>query len=329
VRFFINVPRSYEWLIEGDVEDCFGSIHHGLLMEQVRRRVTDKRVLRLIRRFLAAGIMREHGALAATPSGTPQGSGLSPLLANIALSVVDRHFEDAWTARRWHSQRARDRAAGRPSYRMIRYADDFGGAGARNRGPSTCDQGADGRVHAGADAFDALAREDSGHPRRRRLRPVGVPHCAEAVAGEQARRLHVPEPASVTRGHAPHQDADQPQHDEPLARSADPRAQPHPARMGQLLSPRCEQPLLRLLEPLRVVAGDPVAAQEVPAADLETDQATVLGAPLDRPRGREARLARRGSGDPISLSRPPHPLAVGGYRNRSSHHSTGSRRCLL
>ena len=46
VRFFINAPRSYEWVIEGDVEDCFGQIHHGLLMEQVRRRVTDKRVLR-------------------------------------------------------------------------------------------------------------------------------------------------------------------------------------------------------------------------------------------------------------------------------------------
>ena len=45
VRFFINAPRSYEWVIEGDVEDCFGSIHHGLLMERVRRRVTDKRVL--------------------------------------------------------------------------------------------------------------------------------------------------------------------------------------------------------------------------------------------------------------------------------------------
>jgi RNA-directed DNA polymerase len=70
VRFFINAPRSYEWVIEGDVEDCFGSIHHGLLMEQVRRRVTDKRVLALIRRFLGAGIMREHGALAATSSGT-------------------------------------------------------------------------------------------------------------------------------------------------------------------------------------------------------------------------------------------------------------------
>src|SRR4051812_41438369 len=125
VRFFINAPRSYEWVIEGDVEDCFGSIHQGLLMEQVRRRMTDKRVLALIRRFLAAGIMREQGSLAATPSGTPQGSGLSPLLSNIALSVLDRHFENAWSARRWHSQRARDRANGRPSYRMIRFADDF------------------------------------------------------------------------------------------------------------------------------------------------------------------------------------------------------------
>src|SRR6059058_1598478 len=90
VRFFINSPRCYEWAIEGDVEDCFGSIHQGLLMEQLRRRVTDKRVLALIRLFLAAGIMREQGSLAATPSGTPQGSGLSPLLSNIALSVLDR-----------------------------------------------------------------------------------------------------------------------------------------------------------------------------------------------------------------------------------------------
>src|SRR6188472_211979 len=115
VRFFMHAPRSYEWVIEGDVEDCFGSIHQGLLMEQVRRRVTDKRVLALIRRFLAAGIMREHGSLAATPSGTPQGSGLSPLLSNIALSVLDRHFEAAW-ATRTRPQRARDRAQGLPSH---------------------------------------------------------------------------------------------------------------------------------------------------------------------------------------------------------------------
>jgi RNA-directed DNA polymerase len=124
VRLFINPPRSYEWVIEGDVKDCFGQIHQGLLMEQVRSRVTDKRVLALIRRFLAAGVMREHGSLAATPSGTPQGSSLSPLLANIALSVLDRRFEAAWTART-QTQRWRDRAKGVPSYRMVRFADDF------------------------------------------------------------------------------------------------------------------------------------------------------------------------------------------------------------
>jgi len=120
VRFFINAPRSYEWVIEGDVEDCFGSIDHGLLMEQVRCRVTDKRVLQLIRRFLAAGIMREHGSLAA-PSGTPQGSALSPLLANIALSVLDRHFEAAWRGSYWERRRQRDR--GQATYRVVRYAD--------------------------------------------------------------------------------------------------------------------------------------------------------------------------------------------------------------
>ncbi len=123
VRFFINPPRSYEWAIEGDVEDCFGSIHQGLLLAELRRRVTDKRVLRLIRRFLGAGIMR-HGSLTATPSGTPQGAILSPLLANVALSVLDRRFEDAWNAWTPHQRKWR-KAKGQPSYRMVRYADDF------------------------------------------------------------------------------------------------------------------------------------------------------------------------------------------------------------
>jgi group II intron reverse transcriptase/maturase len=328
VRFFINAPRSYEWVIEGDVEDCFGSIHHGLLMEQVRRRVTDKRVLRLIRRFLAAGIMRERGSLAATPSGTSQGSGLSPLMANIALSVLDRHFENAWAARRWHSQRARDRAKGHPSYRMIRYADDF----------VVLVRGTEAQADQVKEQTAGFMREQMRltlSPEKTaishvddRLRAARVPRQAGTLAGKEASRLHVPEPTSATRGHAPHQDADESQHGEPLARPADPRAQPHPARMGQLLPPRREQPLLCLSQPLPVVAGDPLAAQEVPAVDLETDQATVLGAPLDQPRRHEGRLARRGCGDPISLSRRPHPLAMGGHRNRPSHHSTGNRRCL-
>ncbi|HZK16380.1 MAG TPA: reverse transcriptase domain-containing protein [Solirubrobacterales bacterium] len=121
LRYFINPSRSYEWAIEGDVEDCFGSIHHGLLLAELRRRVTDKRVLGLVRQFLGAGIMR-HGSLAATPSGTPQGAILSPLLANVALSVLDRHFESAWNALT-PIQRHKRMAKGQPSYRLIRYAD--------------------------------------------------------------------------------------------------------------------------------------------------------------------------------------------------------------
>jgi RNA-directed DNA polymerase len=124
VRFFINPTRSYEWVIDADVQDCFSSIHHGLLMEQVRRRVTDKRVLALIRQFLNAGIMTEHGSLTATPSGTPQGAVLSPLLANVALSVLDRRFQMAWSVSS-QVERARLKRHGHPSHRLVRYADDF------------------------------------------------------------------------------------------------------------------------------------------------------------------------------------------------------------
>jgi RNA-directed DNA polymerase len=124
VRHLINPPARYEWVIEGDVEDCFGSIHHGLLLAELRRRVTDKRVLALVRQLLGAGIMTDQGSLAATPSGTPQGATLSPLLANVALSVLDRRFQAVWAART-KNQRVRDRAKGLASYRMIRYADDF------------------------------------------------------------------------------------------------------------------------------------------------------------------------------------------------------------
>jgi len=122
-RLFI--PPPYEWVIEGDVEDCFGSIHQGLLMEQVRHRVTDKRVLALIRKFLGAGVMRELGTVTATPSGTPQGAILSPVLANIALSVLDRHFEKTWQAYGAPARRRRLRAKGHATSRCVRYADDF------------------------------------------------------------------------------------------------------------------------------------------------------------------------------------------------------------
>jgi RNA-directed DNA polymerase len=118
--------RSYEWVLEGDITACFDEIDHTALMDRVRSRVGDKRVLALVKAFLHAGILAEDGVERDTIAGTPQGGILSPLLANIALSVLDEHFVEAWerfgdsSAKRQHH-----RHKGLPTYRLVRYADDF------------------------------------------------------------------------------------------------------------------------------------------------------------------------------------------------------------
>ena len=117
--------RSYEWVLEGDIEACFDMIDHPALMDRVRGRVGDKRVLGLVKAFLHAGILSEDGILRNTSTGTPQGGILSPLLANIALSVLDEHFARAWTASGTSYQRFKARRNGSATYRIVRYADDF------------------------------------------------------------------------------------------------------------------------------------------------------------------------------------------------------------
>ncbi len=118
--------RSYEWVLEGDIEACFDSIDHRALMDRVRRRVGDRRVLALVKAFLKAGILTEDGAEQDTITGTPQGGILSPLLSNIALSVLDEHFVGAWGAMgRGSSARQERRRKGLATYRLVRYADDF------------------------------------------------------------------------------------------------------------------------------------------------------------------------------------------------------------
>ena len=118
--------RKYEWVLEGDIEACFDNIDHTALMGRVRRRVGDKRVLALVKAFLKAGILGEDGYLRNTSTGTPQGGIVSPLLANIALSVLDEHFADAWqTTSATPYQRWKRRQAGLPTYRLVRFADDF------------------------------------------------------------------------------------------------------------------------------------------------------------------------------------------------------------
>jgi RNA-directed DNA polymerase len=84
------------------------------------------RSLTLVTAFLRAGILNEAGFVRNTSTGTPQGGILSPLLANIALSVLDEHFADAWqTVSATTYQRAKRRRLGLPNYRLVRYADDF------------------------------------------------------------------------------------------------------------------------------------------------------------------------------------------------------------
>ena len=117
--------RSYEWIVEADIEACFDSLDHTALLGRVGARVADRRVLRLVKAFLKAGIMTEHGDREETLTGTPQGGILSPLLANIALSALDEHFARAWQTMGSGSQRHRRRLRGEATYRLVRYADDL------------------------------------------------------------------------------------------------------------------------------------------------------------------------------------------------------------
>jgi len=120
--------HGYRWVLDADIEACFDTIDHAALMDRVRRRVKDKRVLLLVKAFLKAGILTELGENRETHTGTPQGGILSPLLANIALSVLDEHLHGSWQASgsmATSSSRARRRRKDLPNWRVVRYADDF------------------------------------------------------------------------------------------------------------------------------------------------------------------------------------------------------------
>lgn len=123
IRHFARL--SYELVLEGDIASCFDEISHVGLLDRVRERVADKRVVGLVKAFLIAGILSEDGAVRGTKTGTPQGGILSPLLANIALSVLDEHFAEAWATMTGDNDRRRRRRRGEPMYRLVRYADDF------------------------------------------------------------------------------------------------------------------------------------------------------------------------------------------------------------
>ena len=98
------ITQGFTWVADLDLEQFFDRVNHDRLMGQIAKRVKDRRLLRLIRAFLNAGVM-ENGLVRPSVEGTPQGGPLSPLLSNLVLDELDRELE-------------------RRGHRFVRYADD-------------------------------------------------------------------------------------------------------------------------------------------------------------------------------------------------------------
>ena len=98
------IVQGHGWVVDLDLEKFFDRVNHDKLMGQIAKRVEDRRLLKLIRAFLNAGVM-ENGLVSPSVEGTPQGGPLSPLLSNLVLDQLDRELE-------------------RRGHRFVRYADD-------------------------------------------------------------------------------------------------------------------------------------------------------------------------------------------------------------
>jgi hypothetical protein len=104
-----TVNQGAVWALDADMSDCFGSLSFEAIMGEVSKRVSDRKMLKLIRGWLRVGVL-EGGVVTEQVAGAPQGSPVSPLLANVVLHVLD----EAWSRQ------------GQGLGTLVRYCDDFG-----------------------------------------------------------------------------------------------------------------------------------------------------------------------------------------------------------
>ncbi len=120
--------HGYQWVLDADIEAAFDRVSHSALMQRVRQRIKDKHVLLLVKAFLKAGILTELGEVRDSHTGTPQGGILSPLIFNIAMTALDEDLHGPWQpggTMSTPSRRAGRRGRGQPTWRVVRYCDDF------------------------------------------------------------------------------------------------------------------------------------------------------------------------------------------------------------
>ena len=172
------IAEGHQWVVDIDLEQFFDRVHHDKLLGRLAQRVKDKRVLKLIRAFLNAGVI-EQGLVSPTTEGTPQGGPLSPFLSNIVLDELDRELE-------------------RRGHRFVRYADDCNiyvgseRAGRRvmesitrfitRRLKLKVNQGKSAVARPGERKFLGFSFTTGREPRRR-IAPEALERCKERVRG--------------------------------------------------------------------------------------------------------------------------------------------------
>ena len=228
------IAAGDRYVVDIDLEKFFDRVNHDILMGLVAKRVVDRRILRLIRGFLTAGVLAD-GLVGPTDEGTPQGGPLSPLLSNVMLDVLDRELE-------------------RRGHRFARYADDCN-IYVRSRRAGE-------RVMANAQRFLArrlklkvnAAKSAVDPPSRRKFLGFSF------TAGKEPRRRIAPQALAPEPGSG----ADAP----------DTRDQPRADRRGPITLSRGMAWLLRLLRnPIRVAQARPVGQATAPCHRLDAMEA--------------------------------------------------------